>query len=274
MSLKHPECRDKLDSNPNMAHMLAWVCKNEKAYRMSRDNIYQHPKAPVPPFEFDAQVARVFDDMIQRSIPFYPEILRQQVRLIQQHYRAGTRIYDLGCSNGNLGLALCRQMGPTPFKMIAVDNSAPMLDLYQERLGSVPAGERIRLHNQDIRMVALETSSVVVLNFTLQFLDLGERDALMQRIRQSLIPGGVLLFCEKITHDQKPMADLQQTFYHTFKRENGYSDLEISQKREALEKVLIPETLAQHLTRLHRVGFKTMDVWFKWFNFAALVVLK
>lgn len=241
---------------------------------MPKDNLYQQRRNAVPPFEFDEQVARVFNDMIHRSIPFYQEILRQQVRLIRQYYRPGTHIYDLGCSNGNLGLALCRHMGTTPFKMIAVDNSAPMLDLFQERLGSAPGAERITLQNQDLRHVALENSSVVVLNFTLQFLGIDERGTLMQRICDSLDPGGVLLCCEKVTHDHQIIAELQQACYHAFKRENGYSDLEISQKREALEKVLVPETVDQHMARLHRVGFQTVDVWFKWFNFTALMAFK
>ena len=241
---------------------------------MSRDDIYQQYREPVPPFAFDAEVARVFDDMLRRSIPFYQEILRQQVRLIQRYYQAGSCIYDLGCSNGNLGLALCQHLGTTPFTMIAVDNSAPMLERFQKRLGSVPNANRIALKNQDLRQATLENSSVVVLNFTLQFLGLDERDDLMQRIFDGLLSGGALLFCEKITHARKRMADLQQDVYHHFKRDNGYSELEISQKREALDKVLIPETVEQHEIRLRQVGFKAVEVWFKWFNFAALVALK
>ncbi len=241
---------------------------------MSRDDIYQKRLDAVAPFEFDSRVARVFDDMIHRSIPFYQEILQQQVRLIQQHYRTGTWIYDLGCSNGNLALALCRHMGDAAFHMMAVDSSAPLLDLFQQRLNDIPGKERITLRNQDIRLVTLANSSVVVLNLTLQFLALPDRDTLLQRIYDSLCPGGVLLLCEKITHDHPELADLQQDFYQRFKRDKGYSDLEISQKREALDKVLIPETLAQHAARLQRVGFQAVEVWFKWFNFAAWVVLK
>lgn len=241
---------------------------------MPRDDIYQQHRDHVSPFEFDAEVARVFDDMLQRSIPFYKEILRQQVRLIEQYYQPGTCIYDLGCSNGNLGMALSRHMGAADFQMIAVDNSAPMLDRYQQRLAHPPGEQRIALRNQDIRQVELDNCSVVVLNFTLQFLAPKDRDLLMQRIYQRLCSGGVLLICEKITHPQTVMADLQQRVYHTFKRENGYSELEISQKREALEKILIPEAMDQHMDRFTRAGFQLLEVWFKWFNFAAMMALK
>ena len=241
---------------------------------MPRDNIYKQRRETVTPFEFDDQVARVFDDMIHRSIPFYREILQQQVRLIQNYYQTGTWIYDLGCSNGNLGLALCHHMPDLDFRMLAVDNSAPLLERYHKRLDDLPGAARIQLCNQDIRHVAMDNISVAVLNFTLQFLALADREILMQRIYDGLCSGGVLLFCEKITHNHTAIAELQQRFYHSFKRENGYSELEISQKREALEKVLVPETLEQHTARLRRVGFQSVEVWFKWFNFAALVVLK
>lgn len=241
---------------------------------MSRDDIYQQYRETVPPFTFDAEVARVFDDMIRRSIPFYHEILGQQVRLIQQYYQPGSAIYDLGCSNGNLGIALCRYMGTQPFTMIAVDNSAPMLDKFQSRLLEANETHRINLKNQDIREVVLENCSVVVLNFTLQFLDLNERDDLLQGVFDGLTDGGALLLCEKLTHNHNTMAALQQDFYHRFKRDNGYSELEISQKREALEKVLVPETMENHMARLQQVGFQAVDVWFKWFNFAAWVAIK
>ena len=241
---------------------------------MTIDDIYQKPQSPVPAFEFDAQVARVFDDMISRSIPFYREIIDRQVRMISRYYQPGTTIYDLGCSNGNLLLHACRRMGDVGFKMIAVDSSAPMLDAFQERLASTPYGNGVTLVCQNISQTPIENASVVVLNFTLQFLPKTERDALASKIHTGLNPGGAFLFSEKITHRDPHLSDLQQDFYYAFKRENGYSDLEISQKREALEKILIPETMEQHLARLQQVGFQAIEVWQKWFNFAALIAIK
>ncbi len=241
---------------------------------MTRDHIYREPRSHVPPFEFDEHVAGVFDDMIRRSVPFYREIIERQVQLIVRYYQPGTRIYDLGCSNGNLGLALCAQMSEADFDMIAVDNSVPMLDAYRTRLVDMPGGDRIRLRQQDIRRVSIENASVVVLNFTLQFLTVNEREAVIRKIYDGLCPGAVLLFCEKITHFDPELAQMQQALYFDFKRRNGYSELEISQKREALEKVLVPETMEQHLKRLQQVGFNSIDIWFKWFNFTAMIAVK
>ena len=241
---------------------------------MAKDSLYQRIAPPVPPFEFDAQVVDVFDDMIHRSVPFYSEIINRQAQLIRQFYQAGTVIYDLGCSNGNLGIRLGGGMGTPSYTMVAVDSSAPMLAAYRKRLADTPMEPCITLQCEDIRRIPIENASVVVLNFTLQFLPPEDRHALIARIYQGLTPGGILLFCEKITHVQAGVAELQRSFHYAFKRENGYSDLEISRKREALEKVLIPETLECHAQRLERAGFAAMDVWLKWFNFAALIAIK
>lgn len=241
---------------------------------MARDEIYKAPLNPVEPFRFDHRVARVFDDMIHRSVPCYREIIEGEVQLIACCHTPGTCIYDLGCSTGNVGLTLCRHHEAMDFSMIAVDNSEAMLERYRKRLQGVPRNDRIHLICQDICHTPIKGASVVVLNYTLQFLPLEKRQDLMRAICNGLEKGGILLFCEKVTHEATELADLQNKFYHSFKRENGYSELEISQKREALEKVLIPESVETHLGRLQQAGFGAADVWHKWFNFAAFIAVK
>jgi tRNA (cmo5U34)-methyltransferase len=268
-----------LDSDANLAHMHARLKENPLTAQisrlsMSRDEIYQAPKDPVGPFEFDDQVARVFDDMADRSIPFYREIIHRQAQLIERHYQPGTVIFDLGCSNGNLSLEICRRMGGAPFRIVAVDNSAPMLKAFAQRLAAIPGAQRITLKCEDVARTEIENASVVVLNFTLQFLPPEGRFDLIAGIYRGMTRGGILLFSEKITHFHPSMAELQQALYYSFKRENGYSDLEISQKREALDKVLIPETVEQHQERLRQAGFGAIDLWQKWFNFAAWIAIK
>ena len=241
---------------------------------MTKDEIYQAQQDKVAPFEFNDQVARVFDDMLNRSIPFYREIIRRQAQLIRRYYQPDMLIFDLGCSNGNLSMEVCRLMGEAPFRIRAVDNSAHMLQVFAERLAATPYARQVSLECEDIGRTEIENASVVVLNFTLQFLAPEQRSELMAGIFKGMTRGGVLLFSEKVTHENGALADLQKDLYYTFKRENGYSDLEISQKREALEKVLIPESMEQHLERLRRAGFGAIDVWQKWFNFAALIAIK
>jgi tRNA (cmo5U34)-methyltransferase len=241
---------------------------------MAKDTIFSRPWDKVAPFEFNAQVAAVFDDMLGRSVPFYRECIVRQAQLAARFFQDGTRIYDLGCSNGNLGLALCRQMGERDFAMIAVDSSQPMLDSYRQRLSTQDGGERIVLEQGDIRQTVMENASVVIVNLTLQFLPLTDRDSLVERIHRALVPGGILLLTEKVGHESAALSALEQEFYYRFKEENGYSRMEISQKREALETVLIPETLEAHQGRLSRAGFGPLEVWLKWFNFAALLAQK
>lgn len=241
---------------------------------MAKDDIYAEPKPSLAPFEFNEGVVRVFDDMIHRSVPCYEEILRRQAQLAARYCRPGSRIYDLGCSIGNFALRFCEEMGAENFAMVAVDNSAPMLQTFQERLTSLPAKRDVRLVCDDICAAELDNASVVVINLTLHFLPVEKREDLLRKVFSALLPGGVLLLTEKVVHEDSEMAALEQEFHYRFKREMGYSDLEISQKREALEQVLVPESLEQHQRRLHRVGFRQLDLWFKWFNFAALLCLK
>jgi len=239
-----------------------------------KDTLFSVEKVPQPPFEFNEQVAHVFDDMIERSVPLYRETLRRQAELTVLFYQDGTRIYDLGCSNGNFGRLLLQLMGARPFEMWAVDNSSPMIETCRKRLADLPGNERIRPVAADIRCVPLENPSVVILNLTMQFLPPADRTALVRHIHDALSSGGLLLVTEKTVHEDTGLSNLQQRFYYDLKRENGYSELEISQKREALENILIPETAASHHHRLAEAGFKKIDLWLKWFNFASWMAVK
>jgi tRNA (cmo5U34)-methyltransferase len=241
---------------------------------MKRDTLYDKALDPVPSFEFNQDVAVVFDDMISRSVPLYDEMIKRQSQIIATCYQSGTRIYDLGCSTGNLGVSLCRNMGATPFEMIAVDNAPTMLERCARKCRQVPGGDRITLVCDDIARVDLARAGVVVLNFTLQFLPLAARDRLIGRIYAGLAPGGVLLLAEKTVHTDGAFNRLQQDFHHRLKQENGYSALAVAQKREALEKVLLPDTPEDHARRLTAAGFRHFDVWLKWFNFSAWIARK
>lgn len=238
---------------------------------MKQDKVFAEKKEQVEPFAFNEQVVRVFDDMIGRSVPLYRENVRRQAQLAARYYQPGSLIYDLGCSNGNLGLCLCQELAERPFNMVAVDNSSPMLDAYRSRLCGHARQKDVQLVLGDVCEVALENASVVIINLTLQFLPLAARTALIGRIYNGLRPGGILLLTEKVVHADSAFDAMQQEFYYRFKKENGYSQMEISQKREALENVLIPETLEAHVQRLSEAGFVRMDVWLKWFNFASLI---
>jgi tRNA (cmo5U34)-methyltransferase len=230
--------------------------------------LYAEQRAKVGDFVFDADVAAVFPDMIGRSVPGYAAIINMIGLLTRMHAAPGTYLYDLGCSLGASSLAMANSL-EHDCPIVAVDNAEAMLARAREYTAS--SARPIEFINADIRDIDLAPASVVVLNFTLQFLPLDERERLLRRIRRALVPGGVLILSEKIAGETEQEDALLVEMHHAFKRAQGYSDLEISQKRAALEKVLLPETLAQHKQRLAAVGFARSDLWFQCFNFVSIV---
>jgi len=226
------------------------------------------------PFEFNDTVASVFDDMIQRSVPFYNEIIKNQALLTSRFYRENTMIYDLGCSSGNYASAVISVMKNRDFKLTAIDNSSPMIDLFIKRTDGFGSAGRITPLTADIRDINFSESSVITANLTLQFIPPRDREGIISRIYEALVPGGIFLLTEKTVNSSSRLADLQQDIYYGFKERNGYSAIEITRKREALENVLIPETVGCHQIRLKNAGFEEIELWFKWYHFAAFLCVK
>ena len=236
-----------------------------------KDSIYANPVANISRFQFDETVAHVFPDMIQRSVPGYQVIISAIGLLAARFAQDNSRCYDLGCSLGAASLSMHEQIKAKNCPIIAVDNSKAMVKQFQQHLKTQM---NIKVICADIRDIKIENASVVVLNFTLQFIPLEDRLAFLQRIYQGLLPNGILILSEKLKFDDEKQQHLQTDMHHVFKKSQGYSDLEISQKRCALETVLIPETFNQHQQRLKKAGFSSVEVWFQYFNFASMVALK
>jgi tRNA (cmo5U34)-methyltransferase len=245
---------------------------------MNIDRVFASKKENIQPFEFNAQVAGVFDDMLNRSVPFYGELIKRQAQLTCEYYQDDSRIYDLGCSHGNLGLLILNQMKHKPFTLVGVDNSIPMIEKYAHRLKEIKGDDKsagqVQLVCTSLTDIKINNASVVLINLTLQFVDRARRDDLICKIYKGLHPGGILLLTEKTIHSSDEIEWMQTRFYKGFKLENGYSELEISQKRDALERVLIPETVEDHKKRTLDAGFSAFDIWFKWFNFASMICIK
>ncbi|MCO7226936.1 carboxy-S-adenosyl-L-methionine synthase CmoA [Pleionea sp. CnH1-48] len=241
--------------------------------KTSTDNIYQSPQ-PASPFKFDARVAAVFPDMIQRSVPGYDTIIEGIQSLSQRFVKANTHCYDLGCSLGAASLAMSRGIQADGCKVIGVDNSPSMIERSQLFIDAYRHHTPVELVCGDLQEIPLTNASMVVLNFTLQFISVDNRDAIIKKIVDGLNPGGVLILSEKIKASDDAIDNTLIDLHHDFKRANGYSELEISQKRNALENVLLPETIETHSERLLGMGFKSVDVWFKHFNFCSMMAFK
>jgi tRNA (cmo5U34)-methyltransferase len=240
----------------------------------NKDRIFAKTKLPGD-FVFDENVASVFEDMINRSVPGYSTIIAMIGVLAEKYCQEQSRIYDLGCSLGGATLAAVDRVECQDFSTIAIDNSAAMIDRLQIKLRNLPRfASKIECRCEDLCGSEIANASVVILNFTLQFIPLAERVPLLRKIYAGMKPGGVLIISEKIIFPDEKLNQLFIEMYHSFKENRGYSKLEISQKRTALEKVLLPETLDLHRDRLQKIGFQSVDVWFQCFNFASMVAFK
>ena len=238
------------------------------------DNIYASPLARMVDFRFDERVADVFPDMIQRSVPGYGTLITN-IGIIAGHYaQNGSDCFDLGCSLGAVTLSMRQRIKADNCRIIAIDNSAAMIERAQRIITEDNNRVPVVLKQEDIAESRIANASVVVMNFTLQFIDPALRDDLIKKIYAGLQPGGALIISEKLAFADQNSQHIQQQLHLDFKRANGYSDLEISQKRSALEKVLIPETAAAHHQRLQKAGFNQTEQWFQCFNFASFIAIK
>jgi len=241
---------------------------------MKSDCIYTNPLEQVVDFTFDEKVAAVFPDMLKRSVPGYSTVIVTTAILAERHFYPGSRVYDLGCSLGAASLAIRRVLQGKEGELIAVDCSEPMLRRAAELMELDQSDFPITFLQADICDIEIDNASIVVLNYTLQFVKPELRQALLDKIYQGLRPNGILILSEKIAFDDEAKQAHFVDLHHSFKSANGYSELEISQKRQALENVLIPETVPYHLQRLQQSGFNRADVWFQCFNFASLLAVK
>ncbi|HAE38508.1 MAG TPA: carboxy-S-adenosyl-L-methionine synthase CmoA [Candidatus Riflebacteria bacterium] len=240
----------------------------------NKDRIFSEAIKKPQDFVFDERVAAVFPDMLLRSIPGYPAIIGMIETLTAQFAQNNTCLYDLGCSLGASAQSMQKGLRAENCRIIAVDNSRAMIDSCIAAQTANNAATRIEYHCDDILNCEIKNASVVVMNFTLQFVDKARRRELLDRIFAGMRPNGIFILSEKVKFEDQAVNELLIEVYHAFKKANGYSDLEISQKRAALENVLIPETIKDHRDRLIRSGFKSADVWFQCFNFMSMLAIK
>jgi len=242
------------------------------------DNLYATTEINLVDFAFDQRVVDVFPDMIRRSVPAYETIVPLAAlvatrSLPEEAYATAGAIYDLGCSRGATTAALLTY-APETMPVIGVDNSPEMIAAAREAVaahaGTEKAG-RVEWRCEDIQDTAIEDAAAVVMTYTLQFIPPDEREAQLTRILRGLKPGAPFVYAEKVILDDAQNQDWATAIHHEFKRANGYSELEVAQKRSAIEKVMIPESVGTHLTRLQALGFERTSLWFQCLNWAAFI---
>jgi tRNA (cmo5U34)-methyltransferase len=239
-----------------------------------QDRIFGEKRGDVADFAFGADVAAVFDDMLQRSVPFYGEIQRMIVEMSADFAIPGTRVMDLGCSTGTT-LAALDPVLPGDVRFVGVDNSEEMLGKARDQLAGLAEGRALDLRLADLNEgVVFDNASIALLVLTLQFIRPLRRERLISDVYRGLNDRGALIIVEKVLGEDSMFNRLFIKYYYEMKRRHGYSDLEIAQKREALENVLVPYKLLENRELLLNMGFEYVDVFFKWYNFCGLVAVK
>ena len=240
----------------------------------NRDKIYADLQESVESFAFDENVAQVFPDMIKRSAPGYVTLISLIGVVAAEFAEPETKIYDLGCSLGAVSSSILANLSTENCEIIAVDNSEVMVEHCRDNLKQYEEKASINTVLADIRDIKIENASVVALNYTLQFIPTEERLELLKKVADGLKSGGLLILSEKLCADSANEQELIENLHLAFKKANGYSELEIAQKRAALENVLIPETFEIHKKRLIAAGFSQVYHWFQCLNFHSILAIK
>jgi len=238
-----------------------------------KDQLFAKPIEQIGKFVFDNSVAQVFDDMIRRSVPGYGMTLSLMPLIAKRFGQPRTRAYDLGCSIG-AGLIAIADGLPASMELFGIDNAQPMLNRCRENLRVAKLEQTWELICNDILETEYSNASVALLNFTLQFVPVDQRLSLFAKVVAGMNPGGVLLLSEKVQFKDHRIQDSLFELHHDFKRSNGYSHMEVSQKRASLENVLIAETIDEHKSRLREAGFSHCEVWLQCFNFVSILAIK
>lgn len=236
---------------------------------MNKDKVFQNKISKQ--FEFDEAVASVFDDMLDRSVPYYKQSLELTNNFVRKYVEKDDKVFDLGCSTASTLISLA-QKSDVPLNLIGVDNSDAMLARARRKTNAFNLD--IDLICDDIFDIDISDAKVVIANYTLQFIRPLQREKLIAKIYDGLKEGGIFIFSEKIIYDDKILNKHCIDEYYDFKKTQGYSEFEISQKREALENVLIPYSEDENKKMIKEAGFKSCQTIFKWVNFATFIAFK
>lgn len=241
---------------------------------IKKDTVFAKALSSIPEFQFDEKVTQVFDDMIKRSVPGYDTLIQLIGVFASVFVKHKTNVYDLGCSTGVVSGLLSTSLKKADVTIFAVDNSASMIEQCRSNLNKIDNNLAVNCLCSDISVVEIEQASLVILNLTLQFIDVCKRETLLQSVYAGLNENGALVLSEKIVFDDVDLNKNMIELHQAFKKAQGYSELEISQKRASLENFLIPESIQEHIKRLKRVGFKQVFLSYQCLNFVSFLAIK
>ncbi len=254
--------------------MMKLETKSKKSLNLlgKKDRLYGQKTYPKP-FEFNEEVAQVFDNMVSRSVPLYREVISNIVDWVFHYYQDGSLIYDIGCSTGTTTTAICQSIRGK-MAIVGIDTSEPMLALARDKISGLDPDKTVEFFCSDALEHDYRDASFIIVNYTLQFIPVAKRAQLVKKLYDALKPGGVLFISEKIRSNLSSFQETYTRLYEIFKLEAGYSSTEIERKKEALDQVLVPLTIEEHRKLLTDTGFEEFEIVLKWNNFASLAAIK
>lgn len=244
---------------------------------MKKDYLFNESNSPEV-FEFNDRVASVFDDMVSRSVPLYMHLQAATSQLTKRYLKNGEVILDIGCSTATTLIQISKDLD-IDAKLIGIDSSKAMLDKAKDKLIEHKLDKKINLLHCDVEKIIREPDliprpKIIIMNYTLQFIQPAGRQNIVKGLFDLLQPGGILILSEKISHESDEINQTMIDIYHNFKKINGYSELEISKKRDAMENVLIPFTAKQNIELFNNAGFNEIAPIFQWYSFVTFLGIK
>ena len=261
-----------VDSGWGTAEQLPYFYQNRKP-EMTSDDLYSSGRV-TEDFTFNERVAEVFDDMLDRSVPFYRTVIKTTADMIRHLAKPGSCIFDLGCSTGSTLLELARLLPDMDLHFVGIDNAPAMIDKAQRKAEMYSKAAVMEFRNQDITSADLRGADIILCNYTLQFIRPPLRAEFVASLHDNLAAGGMLFVSEKVISHHSRLNRKFIDLYHDFKRDQGYSELEIAAKREALENVLIPFSVQENIDLLTKGGFSPVETFFRWVNFVSFIAMK
>ncbi len=249
----HPTCQQETSSNRDTLFQREEICED---------------------FVFNDRVAQVFDDMLDRSVPHYQEVIHSIARILACHLQHKEQVVDLGCATGTTLLKLSTLLQEKELTYLGIDNSPAMLEKARLKAELFSREKELTFVCEDITRNNQTGTAAFILNYTLQFIRPLHREAFLEKIYHNLRPGGICILSEKTVSHHPGLNRRYIDIYHQFKKERGYSELEIAKKREALENILIPCSLEENRSMLHNAGFIEVEPFYQWFNFVSFLAVK
>ena len=224
-------------------------------------------------WKFNKNVSNQFDKHVRQSIPHYEDIQRYICSLSEWFIKENSLIYDLGCSTGETAKNLLKKFPKKKFKYIGYDVSSEMIKIARKK--NKKNMKRALFKLGDINKINFKKNTNLFLSvLTFPFLNSVERINLYKKIFKSLNNGSALIFVDKIRSSNSFYEDIFNQTYFDFKIENRLTHTQVLNKSKSIRGSMQLFEVNEIEQFLKKVGFKKIEIFFKWFNFIGIIAIK